>query len=56
MVHANTFVPKANPVTEVVGESELVIVPLPEINVHCPVPDVAIFPAMVTEGEEMQIV
>lgn len=34
MVQAKTFVPKPNPVTEVVGESELVIVPDPEINVH----------------------
>ena len=42
MVHAKTFVPKPIPVIEVVGESELVIVPLPEIKVQTPVPNRAV--------------
>ena len=41
IVQAKTLVPKPNPVIEVVGESELVIVPDPETKVHTPVPTVA---------------
>lgn len=41
MVHSNTFVPSANPVIEVIGESEFVIVPEPEIKLHVPIPTVA---------------
>lgn len=50
MVHWKTFVPKPNPVIEVVGESELVIVPLPDINVHTPVPTVAVLADMEVFG------
>lgn len=56
MVQAKTFIPGAKPVIEVVGESELVIVPLPEINVHAPVPTVAVLADIVAEGEEIQTV
>lgn len=42
IVHAKTFVPSANPVIEVIGESELVIVPEPEIKLHVPTPTVAV--------------
>ncbi len=38
IVQAKTFTPSPNPVMVVVGNKELVIVPLPEINVHAPVP------------------
>lgn len=56
MVHAKTFKPNPNPVIVVVGESEFVIVPLPETNVHTPVPDVAVLPLIVVDGEEIQSV
>ncbi len=46
IVHAKTFVPNASPVIEVVGESELVIVPLPETKVQTPVPTVAVLAVM----------
>jgi hypothetical protein len=42
MVHAKTFVPKPKPVILVVGERELVIVPLPETKVQAPVPTIAV--------------
>ena len=54
MVHAKTLVPKPNPVILVVGESEFVIVPLPEINVQTPVPTIAAFAFIVVVGEEIQ--
>ena len=50
MVQAKTFTPKPNPVIEVVGERELVIVPLPETNVQTPVPTVAVFAAIIVFG------
>lgn len=50
MVHANTLVPTPNPVIVVFGESEFVIVPLPEISVHAPVPTVGVFPAITVFG------
>lgn len=43
MVQANTLVPKPKVVIPVVGESEFVIVPLPETKVHTPVPTTAVF-------------
>ncbi len=43
MVHAKTLFPNPKPVIEVVGESELVITPVPETNVQTPVPTVAVF-------------
>ena len=56
IVHAKTFVPKPNPVIVVVGESEFVIVPIPETNVQAPVPTVAVFAFIVVVGEEIQSV
>ena len=56
MVQAKTFVPKPNPVIEVVGDNELVIVPDPEIRVHTPVPTVAVFADITVLGEEIQSV
>lgn len=56
IVHAKIFVPKANPVTDVVGEREFVIVPAPETNVHAPVPTIAVFAAMIVFGLLIQIV
>ena len=56
MVHAKTFVPKPNPVMEVVGESEFVIVPVPETKVQAPIPTVAVLAAIIADGVEAQIV
>ncbi len=56
IVHWKTFVPNGNPVIEVVGESEFVIVPPPETNVHAPVPTVAVLAVITVVGEEIQIV
>ena len=56
IVQAKTFVPKPNPVIEVVGESEFVIVPVPESKVHIPVPTVAVFAVIIVFGLLMQIV
>lgn len=46
MVHWKIFVPNPKPVIDVVGERELVIVPLPETKVQTPVPTVAAFAAI----------
>ena len=56
MVHANTFVPNPNPVTEVFGNNELVIIPDPEINDHVPTPTIALFAAITVVGLEIQSV
>ena len=56
MVQAKIFTPNPKPVMEVVGESELVIVPLPDINVHTPVPTVAVFAAIIVFGLVIQSV
>ena len=56
MVQAKTFIPNPKPVIDVVGESEFVIVPLPEIKVQTPVPTVAVFAAIDVFGLEIQIV
>lgn len=56
MVHAKILVPKPSPVIVVLGESELVIIPDPDTKLHCPIPELAILPAIRTEGEEMQMV
>ena len=50
MVHANTLFPKPSPVINVVGESELVIDPLPETIVQAPVPTVAVFADIIVLG------
>ena len=54
MVHAKTLFPNPNPVIDVVGESELVIVPLPETKVQTPVPTTAVFAFIVVVGDEIQ--
>jgi len=54
IVHAKMFVPKPKPVTEVVGDNELVIVPLPEIKVQAPVPVTAALPFIIVDGDEIQ--
>ena len=56
MVHAKTLFPNPKPVIDVVGESEFVIVPVPEIKVHAPVPTGGVLAAMMALGEEIQIV
>jgi hypothetical protein len=56
IVHAKILVPNPRPVMLVVGESELVIVPIPETKVHTPVPDVAVFAAMNVFGLAEQII
>lgn len=47
IVHINTFAPAPNPVTVVVGDPGVVIVPVPLTNVQVPVPVVGAFPASV---------
>ena len=54
--HWKIFVPTASPVMFVVGENGLVIVPLPETNVHKPVPTVGVFAVIAVVGEEIQSV
>lgn len=44
IVQLKTFGPEAKPVTVVVGETELVIVPLPETKDHVPTPTVGVVP------------
>ena len=56
MVHAKIFVPIANPVIEVVGESEFVITPLPETKVQTPIPTAAVLAVITVVGEEIQSV
>ena len=47
MVHWKVFVPTLNPVTVDVADVGVVIVPLPAMSVHIPVPVVGVFPAKV---------
>ncbi len=56
IVQAKTFAPSPNPVMLVVGNNELVMVPLPEINVHAPAPTPGEFAAMAAVGLLIQIV
>ena len=56
MVHAKILLPNPNPVMVEFGEVGEVIVPLPEIKVHEPVPTAAKFPFMLVVGEEIQSV
>ena len=56
IVQAKTFVPKPIPVTDVVGDNEFVIVPLPETNDQLPVPIIGVFAFIVTFGVLKQIV
>ena len=53
MVQAKTFVPSPNPVILVVGDNELVIIPVPETKVHAPVPTPGEFAFIVVVGEEI---
>ena len=50
IVHAKTLFPNPNPVMDVVGESEFVIVPIPETKVQTPVPTVAVLAAIIAFG------
>ena len=56
IVHAKIFVPNPKPVIEVVGESELVIVPAPETKVQTPVPTVDVLAVINVFGLVMQSV
>ena len=56
MVHLKIFIPTGSAVIIVIGESELVIVPPPEISDHVPTPTVAVFAAIVTDPVVIQIV
>lgn len=56
IVHLKIFVPIARPVTVVPGESEFVIIPVPETNVQAPVPTAGKFPFKVVVGEDTQSV
>ncbi len=56
MVQAKTFVPKAKPVIEVVGDNEFVMVPNPETIVQTPVPTVGVFAVMNVLGLEVHSV
>ena len=49
IVHLNVFAPTPKTVSPEVGEFGVVIVPVPEINVHNPVPTPGAFPAKVVE-------
>ena len=49
IVHSKTLGPVPKPVTPELGEPGVVIVPEPLINVHVPVPTVAVFPAKFVE-------
>ena len=54
--HWKIFVPKPNPVIVVLGSVGLVIVPLPETNVHKPVPTVGVLAVIAVVGDEIQMV
>ena len=56
MVHSNIFAPKPNPITEVVGEREFVIVPEPEIKDQVPTPTTDAFAFMKAFGLVIQTV
>jgi hypothetical protein len=56
IVHPKILLPKPKFVILVVGESEFVIVPLPEINVQTPVPTIAVLAFITVVGEEIQSV
>ena len=53
IVHRKVFTPIVKPVTPEVGEVGVVIVALPEITVHIPVPTSGLFPASVEEETQM---
>jgi hypothetical protein len=52
VVQRKIFAPTDNPLTADVGDVGVTIVPVPEINVHVPVPVVGVFPANVVEAEQ----
>ncbi len=56
IVQAKTFAPNANPVIDVVGDNEFVMVPEPETKVQTPTPTVAVFAVITVVGEEIQSV
>ena len=56
IVHLKTFIPSANPVMVVLGKSEFVITPVPEINDQVPTPVPGTLPVIVVVGVEIQSV
>ncbi len=56
MVQAKTFTPNPNPVIEVPGDNEFVIVPDPEISDQVPTPTVAVFAVITVVGLLIQSV
>lgn len=56
ILHWKTLVPTASPVMEVVGDNEFVIVPLPEIKLQLPIPEIAVLAFIVVIGVEIQMV
>jgi hypothetical protein len=53
IVQRKTFAPVPSPIIFVVGKDGAVIVPLPEISVHVPVPIDGLFPAIVVVEAQM---
>ena len=53
MVHLNTFAPSPNPVTPLVGEPGVVMVPVPFTSVHVPLPTVGALPPSVAVVAQM---
>jgi len=56
IVQAKTFTPRFMPVTDVVGDSEFVMVPLPDIRVQTPLPTIAVLAFMKAFGLVMHTV
>lgn len=56
IVHAKTLVPKPNPVIVVLGNVGFVIIPVPETNVHKPVPTVGVFAVIIVVDVVIQSV
>ncbi len=56
ILHFKTLIPKASPVTFVVGDNEFVITPAPETKVQLPTPTVAALAAISVPGLLIQSV
>jgi hypothetical protein len=55
IIHRKTFGPVPRPVMVVLGSAGLVIVPLPEIRVHKPVPVTGVFADIVAPAETQTV-
>ena len=53
IVQVKVFTPVVNPVTPLVGLAGVVIVAVPAVTVHNPVPTVGVFAAKVAVGEQI---